>query len=162
MQPISSYLFLLDESLPPMIASVLQQVGYPITSCQEQGMEGVSDEELIPWMGENDLVWITKDDAARIQHATIIQRARISVVWVRGLERRNRTTARNNISVKELHRMLTVRLDDIAGDIEGSRGPSYFRLFLGGKGPSLQRFRTLDQVGTRRREYNRSRGDRSG
>ena len=152
MAQIRSNRFLLDESLPPLIASVLQQVGYPITSSQEQQMEGVPDEVLIPWMGNNELAWITKDDAARTEHGALIQSARISVVWVRGLERRNRTTVRNNISVKDLHRMLTMKLDEISEDIFESRGPRYFRLFLGGRGPTLERFRSLDQVGTRRRD----------
>ena len=79
--------FLLDESLPPRVAEALRLVGYQLTSCQAEGTLGWQDEELIPWLASQKYVWVTKDDTARSQHLQVIQRARISVVWVRGLER---------------------------------------------------------------------------
>ena len=159
--PIETPGFLLDESLPHLIADVLQQVGYPITSCRECHMEGVRDDELIPWMASNALTWITKDDAARFDHQTLIRRSLISVVWVRGLERKNRSTARNNISVKELHRMLIGKLDEIMADITDARGPRYFLLYLGGSGPTLERYTDWDQIGSRSSPSRSSRANRS-
>ncbi len=149
--PIETPGFLLDESLPHLIADVLQQVGYPITSCRQCQMEGLKDDEPIPWMAANQLTWITKDDAARLDHGALIRQSLISVVWVRGLERRNRTTARNNVTVKDLHRMLTVKLDDISSELRSARGPRYFRLYIGSRGPAMERYTDWDQIGNRRR-----------
>lgn len=139
-------MFLLDESLPPIIADVLKQVGYPITGCREQELLGARDEDLIAWMGARNMVWVTKDDAAKARHGAAIRQARISVTWVRGLERRNRTTGRNNISVKELRRMLTDKLDDIEEIVSSSRSPRYFMLYLRNNGPTLRRYNALEEV----------------
>ena len=138
--------FILHESLPHHIAHVLQSVGYPITSNEAQGVSGWDDAMLIPWMAERSYIWVTKDDAARSVHRSAIQQARISVVWVRGMERRGGTTARNNVSAKDLHLMLTNKLDDIGETVSSARGPRYFLLFMSGKRPQIKPFTTIDDV----------------
>ena len=139
--------FLLDESLSHVVADALEMVGYPITSCQNQGLAGWPDEELIPWMEEQGYVWITKDGAARNDHRAAILRARISVVWLRGAELRNRTTARNDISPKQQHRILTDKLDDISEAVSQARGPRYFLAYLRNNSPAMRRYATLEQLG---------------
>ena len=139
--------FLLDESLSRVVADALEMVGYAITSCQKEGLAGCPDEELIAWMGERGYVWITKDGAARNEHRAAILRARISVVWLRGVELRNRTTARNDISPKQQHRILTDKLDDIGEAVSRANGPRYFVAYMRNNGPAMQRYTTLEQLG---------------
>ena len=146
-QQSSNTRFLLDESLPPQVADVLNQVGYSITSCRAEGLAGRKDEELIPWMAERDYVRVTKDDAAGSAHQDAIRRSQISVVWVRGLERRNRTATRNTISVKELHRMLTDELDAIRDIVAQARGPRYFMVYLRNYRPVLKHYTNLEGFG---------------
>ena len=138
--------FLLDESLSHVVADALEMVGYPITSCQKEGLAGCPDEELIPWMGERGYVWITKDGAAQNEHRAAIQQAQISVAWLRGVELSNRTTARNDISPKQQHRILTDKLDEMSGIVSQARGPRYFLAYLRINGPALRRYTTLEEL----------------
>ena len=78
--PNPSIKFLLDECLPYRIADSLREVGFNKASSRGEGVEGWEDERLIPWLGSEQMVWITKDDSARRVHENSIQRARISVV----------------------------------------------------------------------------------
>ena len=139
--------FLLDESLTSVVAHALESVGYSITSCERQGLLHWPDEELIPWMAEQGYVWVTKDGAARNQHRAAIQRTRISVIWLRGQERSNRTTAKNNMPPKAQHRMLTDELDDISDIVFQARGPRYFLVYLRNNGPAMKRYTTLEGFG---------------
>ena len=122
--------FFLDESLPYQIAYMLKQVNYPITSWHEEfhQQQGLKDPYLIPYLGAKNYTWITKDDAAKKEHEPEIRIAQISVVWVTGLERPIKKPKRNFITVKDLHRMLTDKLDDIEEIIANSNKPQYFTL----------------------------------
>jgi len=126
--------FYLDEGLPYAVAEALELVGHPITSARAESRLGELDERLIPWLADQGYVWITKDDAARTQHRSILEQHRLSVVWIRGLDRR-----KNRIDAKELHLMLTVKLDQIADAVRQARGPRWFLLYLdSGNRPTLQ------------------------
>ncbi len=84
-------------------------------------------------MAQEGYVWITKDYAARVKHRDTIRQSRISVVWVRGAE----PMTGNNISIEQLRRMLTVKLDDISIAVSNSQGPGYFLLYMRGNTPML-------------------------
>jgi hypothetical protein len=138
---------LLDESLSHFVSDALEMVGYPITSCAKQGLLGWPDQELIPWMAERGYVWVTKDDVARTEHREEILRERISILWLRGRERLNRTTGQNDISRKQQHRMLTDELGDISDIVAHARGPRYFLVYLRNNGPAMKRYTTLEGFG---------------
>jgi hypothetical protein len=122
--------FYLDECLPHQIAGVLNQVGHPITSWYEEfkGQQGLKDPYLIPYLGGQAYTWITKDDSAKREHEPEIRAAQISVVWVCGLERPTNKPKQNFITVKDLHRMLTDKLDALKQMITDSNKPQYFTL----------------------------------
>jgi hypothetical protein len=138
--------FILDECLPHVISVALNNVGFPITSCREQEKSEWLDDQLIPWIGEQNWVWITKDDAARRGHRALIQKARISVIWIRGIERRDGTTTRNNILAKDVLHLLVAKLDDIKESVSNARGPRFFLLFMNAKAPTLKVYTTLDDI----------------
>jgi len=134
--------FFLDECLPHSIAEMLRQVGYPITSWYDEfkQQQGFKDPYIIPHLGAKGYAWITKDDAAKHEHKSEIEVAQISVIWVKGLERPTNKPKHNFITVKDLHRMLTEKLDDIAEQISSSNKPQYFTLGMRKDGkPRLQK-----------------------
>jgi predicted nuclease of predicted toxin-antitoxin system len=121
--------FFLDECLPYQIGDMLKQVGYPIVSWRDEFHEqGIKDPFIIPYLGAKHYVWITKDESARKEHEQAIRVSAISVVWVSGLDRSTNKAKRNYITVKDLHRMLTDKLDDLETLISGSNKPQYFIL----------------------------------
>jgi len=122
--------FFLDECLPHQIASMLKQVGYPITSWYDEfkQQQGFKDPFIIPHLGAYGYTWITKDDTAKKEHKPEILAAQISVIWVTGLERPTNKPKHNFITVKDLHRMLTDKLDNIKELIASSNKPLYFSL----------------------------------
>ncbi len=123
--PPSGVTFFLDEGLPAQVGAALALVGHPVETADDHRNRSAKDEDLIPWMAQRGFVWVTKDDAARAAHAEALRRHRISVVWVRGFDRR-----KNTISAKELHLMLTVKLAEIESEIAAARGPRYYLLWL--------------------------------
>lgn len=62
-------------------------VEHPVDTPDDFDLTGAKDEVLIPWMAERGYVWITKDETARRQHGSLLSIHRLSVVWVRGLDR---------------------------------------------------------------------------
>jgi predicted nuclease of predicted toxin-antitoxin system len=126
----------LDECLPAQVGDALALVDHPITTAEIEGKRGVPDEDLIPWMAEARLVWITKDFDAQKRHLAAILRHQVSVVWIRGLER-----ARNRMTVKQLHLMLTVKLPELETIIRASNGPRHFELHLSGVHPVLRLYK---------------------
>lgn len=124
--------FFLDECLPYKIADALKSFGHPITSWHEefQGQQGLKEPYLIPYLGAKSYTWITKDDEAKKEHENEIRTAGISVVWVRGLEREKGKPKKNYITVKDLHRMLTDKLDYIAEMMLNSKTSLYFLLYM--------------------------------
>lgn len=125
-------IFFLDECLPHGLADVLKTVGYPIISWYEEfkGQQGTKDPWLIPYLGAKGYTWVTKDHETRRKHESEIRASGISVVWIRGLERAGSKPKKNEISIKDLHRMLTDKLDAIEEQIASAKGPRYFLLYM--------------------------------
>jgi predicted nuclease of predicted toxin-antitoxin system len=142
-------LFFLDECLPAQVGEALALVEHPITTPDIEGNRGTPDEELIPWMARERLVWITKDFDAQKRHLAAILRYQISVVWIRGLER-----ARNRLSIRQLHLMLTVKLPEIESIVRDARGPHHFEIHLSGAHPVLRPYKR-DELERRQRERRR-------
>lgn len=140
--------FYLDECLPYRIAHILKAVDYPITCWYDefQQQQGLKDPYLIQYLGAKGYTWITKDDEAKKEHENEIRTAGISVVWVRGLERRKGAPPNKNyITVQHLHRMLTDKLNPIAEMITNSKTALYFLLYMkSGNVPALHKI-TLEQ-----------------
>lgn len=105
----------------------MRLIGYPIHDWEVEGRRGWKDPALIPWIAEQKLTWITKDDAAKRAHILDIRRQGISVVWVRGMER-----DKSHISPHELHLMLAVRLLPIARALAKARTPVHHELYCHG------------------------------
>ena len=150
-RPDSFPTFLLDECLPYQIADMLKEVGCHVTSVKRKNLGSTSDGELIKWMGEREMAWITKDGAARTHHAQAIEQSRICVVWVKGMQRGRRRAPENMISKKDLLHMLVAKIDDIGEAIRQSRGPLYFLLYLSASRPSLTKSKSLQELGKRKR-----------
>ena len=77
---------LIDESLSPNVAKALGLVGYKMLTVSEvddfRGMDRVSDQTLIPWLGVHDIVWVHADDNAKREHRKLIIANRIRTLWV--------------------------------------------------------------------------------
>ena len=151
LKPDSFQTFLLDECLPYRIAEILWEVGCPVTSVERENLGSTPDQELIRWMGKRAVTWITKDGVARSQHSRAIEKAGISVVWVRGMERDKGRTTKNTISKRDLLHMLVARIDVIASDISKTKGPRYFLLYLSGNRPKLTQSGSLQTLGKHKR-----------
>ncbi|MBF8265223.1 MAG: PIN like domain [Dehalococcoidia bacterium] len=131
--------FFLDECLPSWIAEFLSKVGYPITSWYEEfkGQQGFEDPWLISYLGAKGYTWITKDEKAKVEHEPNIRAAQISVIWIRGLER-SKGQIPKHFTTKDLHRMLTDKLDGLVEEIRSAKRPLYFILYMSKSGKSTQ------------------------
>ncbi|MBI2173519.1 MAG: DUF5615 family PIN-like protein [Candidatus Aenigmarchaeota archaeon] len=54
-------LFLVDESLSPVLAAKMKELGYNAKSVREAGLKGADDTEIIEWSIKNRAVIITGD-----------------------------------------------------------------------------------------------------
>lgn len=141
--------FFLDEGLPEQVADALNSVGYPITGPLQQGKRGTLDQDLIPWLGQEGYVWITKDHEAKREHLDRIIKSKISTVWIRGIDR-----MKNKLNPLELHLMLTTKMPRIAVEVDKARGPRHFELHLRGETPVLGK---LDMQTLKRKQTSRER-----
>lgn len=130
--------FYLDECFPEQIAVALSTVGYPITWPSAHGKTGAKDPDLIPWLAEQRYAWVTRDDAARRAHAPLIRKSRLSVLWVRGVER-TRGSVEKNVSMHDVHLMLTTKLTEFAERVASARSPRHAMVYLNGDRPKLDR-----------------------
>ena len=142
-------LYCYDECLPKQIGEVLARVGFPVLMSEK----GLQDEDLIPWMGEKSLAWITKDDRAKTEHETLLRDANISVVWIRGLshdKKRSGGSMQRAASMKDILRMLVNKLDNITAQISEAKGrPRFFLLYTSTRAKNvdqIERFSTLKEV----------------
>jgi len=145
--PGKSVTFFLDECLPYQIAYNLKEVEYPITSWHEefQQQQGIKDTPLIQYLGAKDYTWITKDDEAKHEHESEIRTARINVIWIRGLARRKGQPKKNKISIHDLHRMLTDKLDVIAEEICSAKKSLYYLMWMSSGGTPVRKRITLEE-----------------
>lgn len=76
-------LFLLDESLAPIVAEALALVGHNIRNIDTAfGRKGIGDPEIIEWCRTNRAIWIHADDRARREHGIALQTSGIRTIWV--------------------------------------------------------------------------------
>lgn len=64
----------------------LGTVGYPVILVSEidefQGIPRVTDDTLIPWMGDRHAVWIHADDNAKREHKKLLLAHAVRTLWV--------------------------------------------------------------------------------
>ena len=64
----------------------LRQVGYRVALVGEidefQGIARVTDEQLIPWMGDRSAIWIHADDNAKREHKKLLLAHAVRTLWV--------------------------------------------------------------------------------
>ena len=135
--------FYLDETFPSQVGEALASVGYAVIVPKDADKVGAKDPELIPWLAQSGLAWITKDDGARIRHRKELLTGNVSVVWVRGIDR-----SKSHITPKQLHFLLTNKLDEIARQLRSARGAIYFLLFFNGDKASLRSTRDITAFGS--------------
>jgi hypothetical protein len=79
-------LFWIDHSLSPHIAGGLNLVGYntfTFTDVDEfKDRIKVDDEEIIPWCGIHNAVWVHADDNAKREHKKLLEEHHCRTVWV--------------------------------------------------------------------------------
>ena len=76
-------LFLLDESLVPVVAKALALVGFRIIDVVAAiGRKGALDPDIISWCRENDAIWIHADDRAKRKHKVLLETNAIRTLWV--------------------------------------------------------------------------------
>lgn len=114
-----SVAFYVDECLPPQIAEALALVDYPITHPSAHGRLGEKDELLLPWLGEQGYVWVTRDDAAKKAHRSLFIEHNVSALWVRGMDRKKA----NPLGVHDLFLMLASKLERVAERVAAAKGP---------------------------------------
>lgn len=136
--------FYLDECFPEQTAQALSLVHYPITWPRAENQTGALDPDLIPWMAERRYVWITRDAAARRAHGALIRRSGLSVLWIRGVGRNSRT-AEHNVSMHDVHLMLTTKLLEFADKLAAARNPRHAMIHMNGGRPKLDRV-DLEQI----------------
>jgi predicted nuclease of predicted toxin-antitoxin system len=139
--------FFLDECLPYQIAYWLQRVGHPITCWHEEfhGQQGLKEPYLIPYLGAKSYTWITKDDEAKKEHESEIRTAGINVVWLRGLARAKGQPKKNKISIKDVNRMLTDKLDTITQALQSTKKPIYYLMWMASGGKPVLKKITLEE-----------------
>lgn len=90
------------------MGNALQLVGFPTTLVRDiaefAGVVGVKDEQLIPWMGDHNAVWIHADDEAKRRHRKLLVAHEIRTLWVR--------RPKQGMSSRQQLRMLSYVLDD--------------------------------------------------
>ena len=76
----------IDNSLTPVVAKALKNVGYKAVVQDDfpefRSLTGVLDDvHIIPWCGENGGIWVHADDEARTEHAKQITTENIRTIW---------------------------------------------------------------------------------
>jgi formylmethanofuran dehydrogenase subunit B len=67
------------------------------------------------------------------------------VIWIYGFERVKGQLKRNAISVKDVHKMLTAKLDDLRTQINVAKHPLYFLLYMKSGGQPAYKKVSLEQ-----------------
>lgn len=74
--------FLIDESLSPLLAGFLHELGFDATSVRDIGLKGEDDRKIIAWARKNKRVIVTCDqDFGEIYY--LEQRGKIGVIVLR-------------------------------------------------------------------------------
>ena len=129
--------FYLDECLPHTVAQALRLVKHDIEDPTNSRQKGRSDEDFLTWLQQEERIWITKDASARDAHRDAIASSGVSIVWVRGMDRRAATERLTNPQTLLL--MLAGYLRRILSEVNASPNPCYFEILPGRTWPSLKR-----------------------
>lgn len=115
--------FLVDNDLSPHIAEALGLFGFEIQTVKDTLFSSASDEEIIPWLGETETIWITHDKGARRRHIDSIKRHRVSVLWVAG----------KKLSSWDQMKIVARVIDQVASKVTKARGALHFRAGVRGR-----------------------------
>ena len=129
--------FYLDECLPHTVAKALRLVKHDIEDPTHSGQKGRSDEDLLAWLQQEERIWITKDASARNAHHQAIASSGVSIVWIRGMDRK--PTLGSSTNPQTLLLMLAGFLNRILSEVNRSPTPCYFEILLGRAWPRLKR-----------------------
>ena len=129
--------FYLDECLPHTVAKALRLVRHNIEDPTNSGQKGRNDEDLLAWLQQENRIWITKDASARQAHSEAIASSGVSVVWVRGMDRR--TAPERLTNPQSLLLMLAGFLNRILSEVNASPTPCHFEILPGHPWPRLKR-----------------------
>ena len=140
--------FYLDECLPHQVADALKLVEFPIECADSNGWLGWKDKRLLPELVRCGLTWITKDDDARRRHlASDPLRSQLSVIWVRGFDRRS-----DPMSPRQFHHLLTNCLDKAEVQVTKAKSALWFEVYFNGAKPTLS---PLNRQGVVKRRHKR-------
>lgn len=77
----------------------LRKVAFRVTLVSEidefRGMPRVTDEQLIPWMGDRNAVWVHADDNAKRKHKKLLLAHTVRTLWV--YRRKGRMSSREQL-----------------------------------------------------------------
>ena len=130
--------FYLDECLPHTVAQALRLVSHDIEDPTNTGLKGRSDEDLLTWLQQENRIWITKDARARFAHREAIASSNVSIVWIRGLDRK--ATLGSSTNPQTLLLMLAGFLNRILSEVSTSPTPCYFEILPGRACPGSSAF----------------------
>ena len=128
--------FYLDECLPHTVAKALRLVRHDIEDSTNAGLKGRNDEDLLTWLQQENRIWITKDSRAREAHRDAISSSGVSIVWIRGMDRKTATESLTNPQTLLL--MLAGFLTRIMSEVSASPNPCYFEILPGRTWPRLR------------------------
>lgn len=141
---LSEPFFLLDQNLSYRIAlQVSRATGYPITTVRNEwpdrnlSVNPPDDWEIIPHLGAkagHRSVWITSDWDAFDDYPQLINRHRISVVWLRRPQNRNAPFRR-----PQQARLLVAVMETAHRLVAESTAPVYLRASFDDELPILER-----------------------
>lgn len=141
---LSEPFFLLDQCMSYRVASqVSRSTGYPITTVPNEWPDRnlsenpPEDWEIIPHLAAKASyrgLWITLDWGASGEHSHLIERHRISVLWLRGPSDNNRTLRR-----PQQARLLVAVMETVHRLVAESTAPVYLRARFDDELPILER-----------------------
>ena len=103
----------------------LSAVGFNAKGVREVLGQGVSDPEIIEWLGAQGGVWVHADDRAKKQHRQEMVTAQISTLWVH--------RPRQGMSAVDQLRAIIYVLEDYLSVLRGSRGPTHRQVLIHGQ-----------------------------
>ena len=106
----------------------LRKVGYRVALVSEtdefQGVLRVTDDKLIPWMGDRNAIWIHADDNAKREHKKLLLAHAVRTLWV--------YRPRGEMSSREQLRALSYVLDDFLERLTSQPSKLHYELRVHG------------------------------
>ena len=92
-----------------------------------KGRTKVPDQEFLPWISENDAIWIHADDNAKVEHRKAILAGKIRTLWV--------FRRRGKMSTKDQLRVLAYVLPDLLNKFENRPRRRHYEARMHGEQP---------------------------